>query len=208
MQPSVPSLYQHFHVAKGDERLSLFKLVAKTYTIDRVLYPGCFVHITPSFVFPSVVYVEVDKRAKKFFADPTVYEFIAKRQAYPQPAHVRFHSADYTQSFPEPDASFALLISQFAGFVSHHCHRYLRMGGLLLANDSHGDASLAAIDPAYELVAVISHSSGRYRLTDTKLETYFVPKSKIEITASYLFKLQRGVIYQKTASAYVFRRVQ
>lgn len=208
MQPSVPGLYQQFHVAKGDERLGLFKLIAKTYTIDRVLYPGCFVHITPSFVFPSVVYVEVDKRAKKFFADPAVYEFITKRQVYPQPAEARFHSADYTQGFPEPDTSFALLISQYAGFVSHHCQRYLKIGGLLLANDSHGDASLAAIDPTYQLVAVISHSNGRYRLTDTKLETYFVPKSKIEITRAYLFKHQRGVTYQKAASAYVFRRVQ
>lgn len=209
MIPSnTPSLYHRFHIAKGDERLGLFKLLAKSYTIDRALYPGCFVHVTPSFVFPSVVYVEIDKRAKKFFADPLVYEFIAKHKTYPQAANVRFHSADYTEGFPEPDASFGLVISQYAGFVSHHCQRFLKVGGLLLANDSHGDASLAAIDPAYELLAVIAHHNGQYRLTDTKLEAYFVPKSQIEITPTYLFTHQRGVVYQKAASAYLFRRVQ
>lgn len=208
MPSSTPNLYQHFHVAKGDERLGLFRLLAKHYIIDRALYPGCFVHVTPSFVFPSVVYVEIDKRAKKFFADPSVYDFIAKHKIYPQAANVRFHPADYMAGFPEPDASFGLVISQYAGFVSHYCQRYLQVGGLLLANDSHGDASLAAIDPAYELLAVITHHNRRYRLTDTKLETYFVPKSKVEITSTYLFTHQRGVVYQKAASAYIFRRVR
>lgn len=35
----------------------------------RVFYPGSFVDLAPSFVFPSVVYLDVDERALKFFSD-------------------------------------------------------------------------------------------------------------------------------------------
>ncbi len=36
-----------------------------------------------------------------------------------------------------------LIISQYAGFVGQETKRYLKEGGILLCNDSHGDATLA-----------------------------------------------------------------
>ncbi len=77
--------------------------------------------------------------------------FIEARKEYSEDATVRFHPMTYTNPLPEPDQSVDLLISQFAGFVSLHCKRYLRLGGYLIVNDSHGDASMANIDPAYHL---------------------------------------------------------
>lgn len=34
-----------------------------------VLYPGSYVDIAASFVFPSVTYVDIDARAARFFSD-------------------------------------------------------------------------------------------------------------------------------------------
>jgi hypothetical protein len=37
--------------------------------IERGLYPGSFVHSTPSLVIPGIVYVDTDQRCKNFFED-------------------------------------------------------------------------------------------------------------------------------------------
>lgn len=209
MSKGVAELYHEQYVTKGFERLEMFKLLAQHYGVGRALYAGSFVHITPSFVYPSVVYVDEDKQARKFFAEPTLPAFVAQRKMYAQDANVNFYAVDYRQDFPALNASFDLLISQYAGFVGHYCKRYLKVGGVLVANDSHGDASMAALDGDYVLDSVLTHRSERYRLTQQGLGDYFAPKSrsKTEITLAYLFKHQRGPSYMKTADAYVFRRV-
>jgi len=202
------SLYNRYFVDNHYERLELFQLLAEKYPIVRVLYPGSFVHVTPSFVFPMTVYVDNDKQAKKFFADPAVYDFIASRKLDDQPASVTFHAADYSADFGEADKSFDLLISQYAGFVSQHCKRYLKIGGLLLANNSHGDASLASLDSDFTLASVVTHRDGKFRLSENDLDSYFIPRSdKIAITKEYIGQIRRGVAYTKSPQAYIFRRM-
>ena len=44
-------LYQKHFVDKQDERLELFTLLAKHYSIKSALYAGSFTHLTPAFVF-------------------------------------------------------------------------------------------------------------------------------------------------------------
>ena len=77
---------------------------------------------------------------------------------------------DYTQPLEVAEGSMDLLISLFAGPVWENAQRYLRPGAWLLANSSHGDASLAALDPTLRLVGVVQHSGGQYRVTTDGLE--------------------------------------
>lgn len=134
-----------------------------------VLYPGSFVDIGPSVWFDDVAYVDTDRRAARFFAQPggVARLVTAKRSAAGAPPgpgpEMRFHGMDYRTRLPVADGSIDLLISLYAGFVSEHCARYLRPGGLLLANNSHGDASLASLDHRYALFGVITGRGGRYR---------------------------------------------
>ena len=136
-------LYRKYFTDRQFERLDLFQIISGKFDIQRVLYPGSFVHVTPSFVFPYVVYVDSDKQAKKFFNDPAVQGFINEQKEYPQVAEITFHAADYRKGFDEQEERFDLLISQYAGFVGQDCKRYLKKGGLLLANNSHGDAGVS-----------------------------------------------------------------
>ena len=201
------ALYHQYYVERDFERLDLFQLLAEKYHIQSVLYPGSFVHITPSLVYPTSVYVDNDKQAKKFFASVAPMNFIAQHKQYPQQASMTFHGMSYTQDFGEADEGFDLLISQYAGFVSQHCKRYLKIGGVLLANNSHGDASMASIDEQFELVAVANRRDNIHRIRDNDLESYFVPKSGKAVTRQYVEQIQRGVGYKKSASMYIFRRV-
>jgi len=186
----------------------MFAVLRDRFGIERALYPGSFVHVTPSFVYPEVCYVDTEKRAARFFAAPEAHRLVADRKDYPQTAIIRFHHQSYTQEIPEEDGYFDLLISQYAGFVSQHGYRYLKTGGWLLANNSHGDASLSFLDDRYDLAAIINKRSGQYRLSDTNLNEYFVPKKDVPHTSEYVRKIGRGIGYTKSASVYLFQRVR
>lgn len=201
-------LYQKYFEGRQFERLDLFEIIADKFNVQRALYPGSFVHITPSFVFPDVVYVDNDKQAKQFFGKPEIFKFIAERKVYAQEAKVSFYFTDYRNSFEEPLEAFDLLISQYAGFISQHCKRYLKIKGILLVNDSHGDASMAFIDPDYEFIGAILRNKGKHRISENGLETYFIPKKPVEVSKEYLEQIQKSIAYQKTASSYLFRRVK
>jgi len=198
--------YRQWHVDKGDERLGLFEGLAERYEIGRALYPGSFVHITPSFVIPEVVYVDSDKRAAAFFTDPGTMALVRKRRAYAQEPVIRFHHQDFARPVPEPEASFDLLISQYAGFVSRECKRYLRIGGYLAVNNSHGDASMARLDPDFELVAVYRRRSEHFTFSAQELETYMIPKSGTEPDKARLEREMRGPAFTRSVAGYVFVR--
>ena len=115
---TAPDLYQRYHLAKGDERLELFHGLVDRYGVQSALYPGSFVHVTPSFIIPTVVYADADVRAARFFADPALRIFILRQRKYEREPEIRFHAGDFATAIDETDASFDLLISQYAGFVS------------------------------------------------------------------------------------------
>ena len=204
----VRELYDQFYVNSNFERADLFKSLKAKFNINSVLYPGSFVHITPSFFFSEVVYVDTDTRARKFFEqNNSVADLISKKKTYDSDAVFHFLSLDYSKPLDLKEKSFDLLISQYAGFVSQACKKYLKIGGILLTNNSHGDAGMTSIDDDYEFIAAVYVKNGRYHITDRNLESYFIPKKQIKVTKEYLEELGKGLRYKKTANSYIFRRV-
>ncbi len=123
--------------------------------LTRVLYPGSFVDIAPSLVFPSVTYVDTDRRAEQFFADVDgASEIVAANATDDRPRSFTFMARDYRDDLALTEQSFDLLVSLYAGFISEHCTNYLRIGGSLLINSSHCDAAMASIDQRYRLITV------------------------------------------------------
>lgn len=203
MKPTLP-LYEKWHSSKGYELASLFEKTAEHFGIQSALYPGCYMHITPSFYIPKVVYVDSEKPAKKFFDDENVVAYIESRKTYDEYPDVTFYHQSYNDPIDEPEESFDLLISQYAGFVAPTTKKYLKKGGILLANNSHGDAGLASIDSDFKFVAVETSSGNIF---EKNLDQYFIPKKDIKITESYLKDLGRGLGYTKTAPHYFFQKL-
>jgi hypothetical protein len=199
-------LYEKFFVEKQDERLELFRALVDRFGIESALYPGSFFHIAPSLFIPEVVYVDTDRRARSFFGKPEVIEYVRKRRTYERVPEIRFHGIGYSNEIDEPEGSFDLLISQYSGFVSMHCGDYISPGGILLANNSHGDASMASIDGRFELIGVVKRRGQRFSLSEKDLGEYLVPKKPVEITREYLLERQRGIGYTRSAFSYLFRR--
>ena len=176
------------------DRAGLLGAAAELVQGHRVLYPGSYVDIAASFVFQDVTYVDTDVRANRFFADRMGVDRIIERSKWHRGPHAFvFVHADYATNLGLAEQSFDL-VSLYAGFVSRACTRYPRPGGLLLANDSHGDASMASIDPDLALAAVIDKRRGHYVPTARALDAYLVPKRDQLVTAEwpYLFRRTAG----------------
>ena len=206
MQPRTAELWAKQDRHEGD-RLRLFSAVAGAVSAETVLYPGCYVDLAPSFVFRSVTYLDVDKRAARFFGDVEGVREIIAANSGPADPSVSFIHGDYTDDLDLPVEHFDLLVSLYGGFIGEHCTRHLRVGGTLLVNPSHGDAALASIDPRYELSGVVKARDGDYRVSTDDLDTYLIPKEPQKITEASLHASGRGVGYTKSSFGYLFTRV-
>jgi len=194
-----------------DDRLRLFAIIADWLPAERVLYPGSYVDIAPSVFYDDVTYVDIDRRAARFFGqkDDVNELVLAKRRSLglrAGPQSITFHPADYRQHLPIEDESVDVLVSLYAGFISEHCTRYLRSGGHLVVNPSHGDVAMAELDPAYSLAAVIISSGDDYSIDDDRLERHLVPKRGHPPTADELHASGRGIAYAESPFAYIFRK--
>ena len=189
------------------DRFRLFRAVSKIVAPQAVLYAGSYVDVAPSFIFPNVTYVDMDRRAKSFFEDEDgVREIISAHGPAHRNSLFSFIHSDYA-NLTLPEQSFDLLISLYAGFISDYCTDFLRVGGHLLVNPSHGDAALASIDERYRLAGVVISRAGEYRVSQSNLVEYLQPKKPVEITRELMFSTHRGVAYTRPAFAYIFVRV-
>lgn len=199
-------LYKKYFKDDSFERKHLWELLVNTFEIKRAVYPGSFIHITPSFYIPFIAYVDIDKQAKKFFSQPDgVMQMINKRKAYQQSSEFQFLPINYNEKLDLEEKSFDLIISQYAGIISQPCKKYLRKGGILLANNSHCDAGVAYMDKDYELIGVVNATKGKHRISDKNLNKYFKMKSGKTYTMEELIAKGKGMRYAYVASNYLFK---
>lgn len=199
--------WSQYRQSIGD-RSGLFCALADGWPIGQVLYPGSYVDLSPSTAFKSVVYVDNDLRAARFFShSDMVRSELDGRARAGAGVDVRFLGRDYTHALELPEGSMDLIVSLFAGPVWEHCRQYLRPGGWLLANSSHGDASLAALDLTMRLVATVHHRDGRYRLSTDQLDQYLIPKRARKPNADRIRASGRGIGYTRSAFAYLFQSI-
>lgn len=199
--------YEKYYVKRDYEQVDLWRLLKNQFGISKVVYPGSYIQISPSFIYPYVVYVDSDKNAIRFFQSDGLIEMVNQRKEYSEDPEIVFHGIDYRKLIEEYHSKFDLLISQYAGFISGVCKPFLRPGGYLLVNNSHGDAGMASIDKDYKLIAVINRRKGKYLLTNTSLEEYFIPKKEITVTKELLLDRKKGVGYTRTAPLYLFQKI-
>ena len=193
---SVLDSYQTLYRDMAFERLGLFRLVAETYPCREALYPGSSVHVTPSFVFPHVVYVDKSAQAKQFFdAREQVLDFVTHNREYKRKPFIQFIHQDYSKPLPLPTESFDLLLSFFAGRVAPACGKYLRIGGIFLANQR------GEIETGFRLIAAIRFQGGRYQLVS---ETTVPAK---EAAKKYLHQSARGLEYVEKETYFVFEKL-
>ena len=168
-----------------DDPLRNTLLVLKNnFQITRVLYPGSWIHLTPSLVFPFVVYVDSMTNTKQMLEDFELLAYIGKHSLVFNPS-IKTYEKDYRCEIDETKESFDLLISLNSGFVSQYCSLYLKKNGLLLANNTHYDAIKAFTDKKLQVIGVFSNFSD---LKQKNLEDYFKTRNNQIITSEKVFE--------------------
>ena len=197
----VSDMYEAYAQKIGD-RKQVYETIASIFDVKRALYPGSHIDVTPSLVIPHVIYIDSFKGTIRFFKQlETVQELIDEQKEYDEPCTIEFFGQDYTQ--PLDIEPIDLIISQYAGFVGQATKDYLKPGGILLCNDSHGDATLARFDETFELIAVMSSTN---KIDQTGLDEYFqLPKGK-EVDITEVKKTMKGPRYTKQVENYVFQK--
>jgi hypothetical protein len=194
----------HEYRDKIGNRTGLYRIVAKNYGIESALYPGSHIDITPSLVIHKVVYVDNFKGAFRFFKNmESIEKYIDENKDYEEPCDIVFLDQDYTEELDIE--SVDLVISQYAGFVGQATKKYLKSGGILLCNDSHGDATLARFDDDFGFIGVVKTNS---RIIETKLEDYFVLPRNKDVDLVKVKEKMKGPKYKLEAENYIFRKVK
>jgi len=185
-------------------------VLKNNFKITRSLYPGSWIHLTPSLVFPLVVYVDSLSNIKQMFDNPQLIDYVRKHSEVSEPC-IKAYERDYRRGIEEEKESFDLLISLNSGFVSQYCSQYLKKNGLLLANNSHYDAIKAYTDKENYKVTGIFPNSSKLKVKD--LEEYFLTKNNLTITSDMVIenskKSPSKAKYQlkKKALYYLFKKI-
>ena len=188
------------YIAKIGDRTTLYRLVANRFDVKMALYPGSHIDISPSLVISNVTYIDNYKGAIQFFKHLIeVRNYININKEYPEECIIEFFGLDYNENIKLDKVD--MIISQFAGFVGQATKKHLKKGGILLCNDSHGDATLAYLDDDYEFIGVVE--SNNTIITD-KLEKYFKFANERQIDRNKVLTKMKGPRYKTQPSNYIF----
>lgn len=194
--------YREYNDKIGN-RIALYRAVAKKYQITSALYPGSHIDVTPSLVIPKVIYVDSFKGAVHFFKHMAIIkQYIDEHKEYETPCDIVFIGEDYTEALHiEP---VDLIIFQYAGFVGQATKQYIKPGGILLCNDSHGDATLSRFDDDFKFVGVMGMNNN---IIDSNLEGYFTLPGNKAVNPAIVKEKMKGPKYTLTAENYLFQKI-
>lgn len=199
----------HDYIDKRGSELDVFQKIAEQFQIKSGLYPGSFVHITPSLVIPEMYYNDLDKNANRFFevlSEPL--EYVNQNKQYTEDAQIAYEAADFTSVLKAKINYYDLLISLYSGFISQHCKAYLKTNGILLVNDSHGDATLAFYDRDYAFIGVVEVLQNGAKIKTEELDQYFKFKRKRPVDLEKVRLQMKGPNYQNQVEYYLFRKIK
>lgn len=203
MQKPAIEQYQAYAEKIGN-RKALYTAVAKKYHIQTALYPGSYIDIAPSLVIPDVTYVDNFKGTISFFGHmKDIADFVELNKEYETPFRMGFEAQDYTKRlFCKP---VDLIISQYAGFVVQATKHLLKLGGIALCNDSHGDATLTNFDDDFAFIGIVDSKQTIH--TKNLIDYLEMPKGKPLDLERVLEKMQ-GPKYEVVAENYLFLKIR
>jgi len=179
--------YLSYYGGINDPYLEALKLLKSNYAIKRAIYPGSWIHLTPSLVFAYVAYVDSFRNLKYMLNDQELLDYINRNSELNGKPIIKVHQMDFRDEIPEEKHSFDLLISLNSGFVSQHCGSFLKKNGLLFVNNEHYDAIKAFVDEDFLPVGVFS-SNGKFIKQSKSIQKYFLTNNNELMTSEMVLE--------------------
>lgn len=201
--------YIKYYADLNFERAGLFELIKEKYDCRTILYPGCSIHIIPSFYFQHVVYVDISKNAKEFFANTQdILSYVNSNKKYKQLSYIQFIHDDFTRPLPLRENNYDLLIALFAGGITLSCKKHVKSGGIILTNNHHSDALEALKDSSFSLDALITKKGKRYEVNN-RIKEEDLPKILKNVKQKKdVRNTDRGIEYMDNEVYIVFKKVK
>ncbi len=98
-----------------------------------------------------------------------------------------------------------LIISQYAGFVVQATKYHLKVGGIALCNDSHGDATLTNLDDDFAFIGVVDPTNS---IQSTNLKHYCMMSEGKSLDLTRVKEKMQGPRYSVVAENYLFRIIR
>jgi len=199
--------YNRFYSAMNFDRAGLFALIKGKYSSDTVLYPGCSVHITPSFYFQHVVYVDMSETAKEYFQNTkNITDIINNNKKYRQSAYIQFIHSDYMKELPIRENNYDLLLAIYAGGITRSCKKYIKPGGIIVSNNHLSDAKEALADSSLTLEALIRRKGKKYQIEEKTGEKLLQMLQDYSMPSNNLRNSRSGMEYVDNENYYVLRK--
>jgi hypothetical protein len=204
---SITNSYTRYYTELNFAREGLFELLKDKYNFKTVLYPGCSIHITPSFYFQHIAYVDISESAKDFFQDyQNLQDIINSNKKYKQLAFIEFINKDFTKELPLRECNYELLLSLYAGGISKSCKKYLKSGGIIVSNNHHNDVYEALDDTGVRLEALIYKKGGKYHLINDACEKLHKSLHDYRMPLDNMKKSGNGMEYVDKDCYFVLRK--
>jgi hypothetical protein len=199
--------YNRFYSALNFDRAGLFELIKDEYGCGTVLYPGCSIHITPSFYFQHVVYVDISETVKEFFQDnQNILSIINSNKKYKQSAYIQFIHSDYTKELPVRENNYDLLLAIYAGGITKCCKKYIKPGGIIISNNHHNDAQEALRDSSVRLEALIRRKGKKYQIENGTGEKMLKTLQEHSMPLKNMKNSSSGMEYVDNEYYFVFKK--
>jgi hypothetical protein len=200
--------YDRFYTSMNFERSGLFEAIKDKYGCSNVLYPGCSIHITPSFYFQHVVYVDVSQAAREYFSDSeSIMSIVNGSRKYKQPAYIQFLNQDYTLPLPIRENNYDLLLAIYAPGITKACKRYVKPGGIIVSNNHLGDALDAMEDSSVIPEALIRKKGKKYVIEESSRDKFPEALRRSSASAKGMRITGTGMEYVDSESYFVFRKL-
>jgi hypothetical protein len=200
MKEFVEKKYNQFYKSIGFERKGLFELIKKEFNPKSVLYPGCSIHVTPSFYFNYVVYVDKSDLSKEFFYNETqVSKLINSSKIYKKSTFWKFKDNDFQYDLNLYENYFDLLISIFSGKMINYCEKYIKPGGIILTTSLFSDNESICRNENFNLTGIIWCLNGKY-----KIDYDIKPRTK---NKSRLRRKNNEFEYVDNEDYYIYRKI-
>lgn len=203
-------IYHNLYKNIGFERTDLFEFIRDVFHSKSVLYPGCSMHISPSFIFPQVTYVDKSQDAADFFSDrPAVMKIIEDNRRDKGSGSFDFLFKDYVnEGLPLKDSSFDLLISLYADHVIDNCSRFVRTDGIVICNNFHDEALRLDDKAKLALIGFIRKTNQKYHFFTDHPLSELKHRDEEKLQKRCLKNKNGRLWYEDHETYYVFRKTR
>jgi len=197
------ALKKYFEIYReiGLERVDLFNAIKNRYNPESVLYPGSSVHITLSFIFQNVTYVDPSPLSSDFFKSmEEIKDLIAREARYKQKPYFRYFNRRLEECNEIAGETFDLVFTSFSGKMIEAGWKFLNYRGVYISNNHFNELSTIDSTRGAAYQGYFSVVGGKYVFTETQERSSIKEPPKV-----YKNNESSGVKYLNNERYYVIR---